>query len=258
MGCPPLILSEIGVEGNGLPGLSFESLQSFGSLAFGVDSRAVTDAPLLDLSVVVPVYNSAEILPDLVARLSPVLDAAAPLWEIVLVNDGSRDGSWGVIAELAREHPRVRGIDLMRNYGQHNALLCGIRAAPVRRHRHAGRRPAEPAGGDPQAAGGARTEASTSSTARRSGSSTASSATSRRGSPRSCSRERSERAPRRRRTSAPSASSAPSCGEAFAAYESPYRVDRRAADLGDQPLRRGAGRPRTTPGGAVQLHAPEV
>jgi glycosyltransferase involved in cell wall biosynthesis len=89
----------------------------------------VPDAPSLDLSVVVPVYNSAEILPELVARLSPVLDAAAPAWEVVLVNDGSRDASWSVIDGLARTHPRVRGLDLMRNYGQHNALLCGIRAA---------------------------------------------------------------------------------------------------------------------------------
>jgi undecaprenyl-phosphate 4-deoxy-4-formamido-L-arabinose transferase len=86
------------------------------------------DSPL-DLSVVIPVYNSAEILPALVDRLNPVLDAEAPASEIVLVNDGSRDGSWEVIAALAARHPRVRGVDLMRNYGQHNALLCGIRAA---------------------------------------------------------------------------------------------------------------------------------
>jgi len=46
-----------------------------------------------------------------------------------MVNDGSRDGSWGVIGELAAQHDWVRGINLMRNYGQHNALLCGIRQA---------------------------------------------------------------------------------------------------------------------------------
>jgi len=90
---------------------------------------AVPDAPSVDLSVVIPVYNSAEILAELVARLTPVLDAVAPASEIVLVNDGSRDSSWTVIGELARTHRRVRGLDLMRNYGQHNALLCGIRAA---------------------------------------------------------------------------------------------------------------------------------
>jgi undecaprenyl-phosphate 4-deoxy-4-formamido-L-arabinose transferase len=87
------------------------------------------DALSLDLSVVIPVYNSAEILPDLVARLEAALETAAPASEVVLVNDGSRDGSWGVIQELARRNRRVRGLDLMRNYGQHNALLCGIRAA---------------------------------------------------------------------------------------------------------------------------------
>jgi undecaprenyl-phosphate 4-deoxy-4-formamido-L-arabinose transferase len=101
-------------------------------------------APPCDVSVVVPVYNGAEALPELVARLLAVLTARAPRSEIVLVNDGSRDASWRVIGELAAgaaggrhgeggavgpRAPRVRGIDLMRNYGQHNALLCGIRAA---------------------------------------------------------------------------------------------------------------------------------
>jgi glycosyltransferase involved in cell wall biosynthesis len=87
--------------------------------------------PPLAVSVVVPVYNGAAVLPELVARLRAVLAGRAPDAEIVLVNDGSRDASWQVIAELAAEprRPRVRGIDLRRNYGQHNALLCGIRAA---------------------------------------------------------------------------------------------------------------------------------
>lgn len=50
-------------------------------------------------------------------------------YEIVLVNDGSRDGSWSVIRRLSEDSPRVRGLNLMRNYGQHNALLAGIRDA---------------------------------------------------------------------------------------------------------------------------------
>ena len=50
-------------------------------------------------------------------------------WEILLVNDGSRDRSWDVVRELAARYPRVRGIRMMRNFGQHNALLAGIRAA---------------------------------------------------------------------------------------------------------------------------------
>ena len=49
--------------------------------------------------------------------------------EAILVNDGSRDQSWEIILQLATEYPWIRGINLMRNFGQHNALLCGIRAA---------------------------------------------------------------------------------------------------------------------------------
>jgi len=81
------------------------------------------------LSVVVPVYNSELILPALIKRLEPVLASLAGEYEVVLVNDGSRDQSWKMIQELARSSRWVRGINLMRNYGQHNALLCGIRAA---------------------------------------------------------------------------------------------------------------------------------
>jgi glycosyltransferase involved in cell wall biosynthesis len=81
------------------------------------------------LSVVVPVYNSAGTLPALAERLTSVLDDVAEEWEVVLVNDGSRDGSWEAVAGLAARDPRFRGLDLMRNYGQHNALLAGIRAA---------------------------------------------------------------------------------------------------------------------------------
>ncbi|MEO8430285.1 MAG: glycosyltransferase family 2 protein [Acidobacteriota bacterium] len=79
------------------------------------------------ISVVVPVYNSQGSLPPLVRRLRTALENVPS--EIVLVNDGSRDGSWDVVSELSRSHDNVRGIDLMRNYGQHNALLAGIRAA---------------------------------------------------------------------------------------------------------------------------------
>jgi glycosyltransferase involved in cell wall biosynthesis len=81
------------------------------------------------LSVVVPVYNSAGTLPALADRLTAVLDDVADEWEVVLVNDGSRDGSWEAVSGLAARDPRFRGLDLMRNYGQHNALLAGIRAA---------------------------------------------------------------------------------------------------------------------------------
>lgn len=81
------------------------------------------------LSIVVPVFNSASSLPTLVDRLETVLADLGGESEIVLVNDGSADASWSEIERLAVEHERLRGIDLMRNYGQHNALLAGVRAA---------------------------------------------------------------------------------------------------------------------------------
>ena len=80
-------------------------------------------------SVVVPVYNSELTLRELTARIGAVLPALCPHYELVLVNDGSRDQSWAVIRELAAQYPWVRGINMMRNYGQHNALLCGARSA---------------------------------------------------------------------------------------------------------------------------------
>jgi undecaprenyl-phosphate 4-deoxy-4-formamido-L-arabinose transferase len=79
--------------------------------------------------VVVPAYNSELSLPLLVRRLEPVLDAVATDYELIIVDDGSRDGTWAVIEAQAREHPWVKGVHLMRNYGQHNAVLCGIRLA---------------------------------------------------------------------------------------------------------------------------------
>ncbi len=81
------------------------------------------------ISVVVPVYNSEGTLTELVQRLQIVLSALAEQFEVIFVNDGSRDRSWQIISKLAEEYHWVRGINLMRNYGQHNALLSGIRAA---------------------------------------------------------------------------------------------------------------------------------
>jgi undecaprenyl-phosphate 4-deoxy-4-formamido-L-arabinose transferase len=77
----------------------------------------------------VPVYNSEQLLRPLAERLCQVLHGTVRGFELVLVNDGSTDASWRIITELGKAYPWVRGISLMRNYGQHNALLCGIRAA---------------------------------------------------------------------------------------------------------------------------------
>lgn len=85
--------------------------------------------PAPSISVVVPVYNSELTLPALIERLEPVLRKVASAFEIILVNDGSRDQSWVIASELAQRHSFVRAMNLMRNYGQHNALLAGIRSA---------------------------------------------------------------------------------------------------------------------------------
>jgi undecaprenyl-phosphate 4-deoxy-4-formamido-L-arabinose transferase len=83
----------------------------------------------MDVSVVVPVFNSEGSLAQLVKRLEAVLSARSANCELILVNDGSRDLSWQVVQELTSQYRWVTGIDLMKNYGQHNALLCGIRQA---------------------------------------------------------------------------------------------------------------------------------
>jgi glycosyltransferase involved in cell wall biosynthesis len=79
------------------------------------------------LSVVVPVYNAAGSLEALAERVAAVLGDRD--YELVLVNDGSPDESWELIEALVLRDPRIRGVNLMRNYGQHNATLAGIRAA---------------------------------------------------------------------------------------------------------------------------------
>jgi glycosyltransferase involved in cell wall biosynthesis len=84
---------------------------------------------LPQLSIVIPVFRAERSLPLLVDRLLPVLDSLGTPAEVIFVEDGGGDGSWGVIEQLSARHPRIRGLRLARNYGQHNALLCGIRAA---------------------------------------------------------------------------------------------------------------------------------
>jgi glycosyltransferase involved in cell wall biosynthesis len=83
----------------------------------------------MNISVVIPVYKGQATLPRLVERLDKVLSGLSEKHEVILVNDDSPDQSWEVIQALARSYACVRGIDLMRNYGQHNATLCGIRQA---------------------------------------------------------------------------------------------------------------------------------
>jgi glycosyltransferase involved in cell wall biosynthesis len=81
------------------------------------------------LSVVIPCYRSEGSIGPLVAALRPVLASLATAYEIILVDDASPDRTGSVIAALAAEGPGVTAISLMRNYGQHAATLCGVRAA---------------------------------------------------------------------------------------------------------------------------------
>ena len=81
------------------------------------------------LSLVVPVYGSQDTLPELHRRIVATIEPLDQDFELILVEDCGGDESWNVIQHLAFTDRRVRGIKLARNYGQHNALLCGIRVA---------------------------------------------------------------------------------------------------------------------------------
>jgi len=84
---------------------------------------------LPSISVVIPVYNSEDTVKILVERVHKVLKNQSNKFELILINDGSEDKSWELISKLAKKYSWIHGINLMRNYGQHNALLCGVRAA---------------------------------------------------------------------------------------------------------------------------------
>jgi glycosyltransferase involved in cell wall biosynthesis len=81
------------------------------------------------VSVIIPVYRSEQTLHDLYRQLSATMAKITTAFEVIFVEDGGGDGSWAIICDLARADRRVRGIGMSRNYGQHNALLCGIREA---------------------------------------------------------------------------------------------------------------------------------
>jgi undecaprenyl-phosphate 4-deoxy-4-formamido-L-arabinose transferase len=81
------------------------------------------------LSVVVPVFNEEESLPELISRLSAALQALTKSYEVLLVNDGSRDGSLALLREATARDPHLTVIDFNRNYGQHSAIFAGFEAA---------------------------------------------------------------------------------------------------------------------------------
>ena len=84
---------------------------------------------MTSISLIIPVYNSEETLHHLCEQLYEELPKITGDYEIILVNDGSSDKSWNYIKILQEKYSNIVGIDLIRNYGQHNALLVGIRQA---------------------------------------------------------------------------------------------------------------------------------
>lgn len=83
----------------------------------------------MDISVVIPLYNEAESLPELFAWIERVMKEHGFSFEVIFVNDGSTDGSWQVISDLAAKSDSVKGIKFRRNYGKSPALYCGFEQA---------------------------------------------------------------------------------------------------------------------------------
>lgn len=83
----------------------------------------------MDISVVIPLYNEKESLPELQAWIEKVMNENGFSYEIIFVNDGSTDGSWNVIEELSKKHENIKGIKFRRNYGKSPALFCGFEKA---------------------------------------------------------------------------------------------------------------------------------
>ena len=83
----------------------------------------------MDISVIIPLYNEDESLPELHDWIVRVMNAHKFTYEIIFVNDGSTDRSWEVITELSRKNEHVRGIKFRRNYGKSPALYCGFKEA---------------------------------------------------------------------------------------------------------------------------------
>ena len=80
-------------------------------------------------SIVVPVFNSEGVVGRTVERITEVFEGAGLSYELILVNDGSTDHSWDVLKRAPARYPHVHVVNLLRNYGQHNANLCGLRRA---------------------------------------------------------------------------------------------------------------------------------
>ncbi|MEM8583414.1 MAG: glycosyltransferase family 2 protein [Bacteroidota bacterium] len=86
----------------------------------------------MDISVVVPLYNEEESLPELIAWIDRVMKANDFTYEVIMVDDGSTDSSWAVVRQLSEQYPGVRGISFQRNYGKSPALHTGFQSAQGR------------------------------------------------------------------------------------------------------------------------------
>ncbi len=83
----------------------------------------------MQISVVIPLFNEAESLPELMAWIHRVMEANSFTYEVIMIDDGSDDGSWDVIANLRKQFPQLKGIKFQRNYGKSAALNEGFKAA---------------------------------------------------------------------------------------------------------------------------------
>lgn len=83
----------------------------------------------MDISVVIPLYNEEESLPELYAWIERVMKANNFTFEVIFINDGSKDNSWTVIESLSQQSEHVKGIKFRRNYGKSPALYCGFKEA---------------------------------------------------------------------------------------------------------------------------------
>lgn len=86
----------------------------------------MSDGEKTHIGAVIPVYQCAACLPELYRRLSPVLQKISPNFEVVFVNDGSKDNAWQVIKNLSSKDSRIKGLNLSRNFGQHPAISAGL------------------------------------------------------------------------------------------------------------------------------------
>ena len=101
-------------------------------------------------SIVVPVYNEEESIPDLVKQLREVMDLLDGPAEVVLVDDGSRDASYQLMAAASEEDPRIKVLQLSRNFGHQVAITAGMDFASGRAVVDHGRRPPGSTGGHPR------------------------------------------------------------------------------------------------------------